>query len=59
MFPKTKTYVKSYNSQTKWIYLLIEDHDLMEKYNNTVCDKVNADIKKEFHSKLVYNERIL
>ena len=29
---------------------LIEDYDLMDKYN-TVCDKVSADIKKEVNSK--------
>ena len=30
--PKTRTYEKSYDWQTKWIYVLIED-DLPEKYN--------------------------
>ena len=37
---------------------LIEDYDLMDKYN-TVCDKVSADIKKEINSKPVYNKKIL
>ena len=37
---------------------LIEDYDLMDKYN-TVCDKVSADIKKEVNSKPVYNKKIL
>ena len=45
MLLKTKTYVKSYDGQTKWMYFLIEDDDLLEKYN-TISDKVNADIKK-------------
>ena len=26
-------YVKSYDVQTKWMYILIEDDDLLEKYN--------------------------
>ena len=32
--------------------ILIEDDDLLEKYN-TIWDKVSADIKKVFDSKLV------
>ena len=37
---------------------LIEDDDLLEKYH-TICDKVSADIKKEFDSKPVYNKIFL
>ena len=33
MFPKTSVYVKSYDGQTKWIYFLIKDDNLLEKYN--------------------------
>ena len=44
------TYVKSYDERAKWLYLLIEDDDFLEKYN-TIWDKVSADIKKEFGSK--------
>ena len=33
----------------------IEDDDLMEKYS-IIQDKVSADIKKEFDSKLVCNK---
>ena len=53
MLPKTSAYVKSYDGQTKWMYFLIEDDDLLEKYN-TIWDKVSADIKKEFDSEPVY-----
>ena len=45
VLPKTSTYVKSYDEQTKWMYFLIEDRDLIEKYYN-IWDKVSADIKK-------------
>ena len=45
MLPKASAYVKSYNGQTKWMYFLIENDDLLEKYNN-ILDKVSADIKK-------------
>ena len=41
--PKTSTYVKSYDGQTKWMYFLIENDDLLEKCN-TIWYKVNADI---------------
>ena len=33
MLPKTSAYVKSYDGQTKWMCFLIEDDDLLEKYN--------------------------
>ena len=55
MFPKTSAYVKSYDGQTMWMYFLIENDDLLEKYN-TVWDKVSADIKKEFDNEPVYNK---
>ena len=45
MLPKTSAYVKSYDKQTKEMYFLIEDNDLLEKYN-TIWDKVSADVKK-------------
>ena len=40
ILPKTEAYIKSYDWQTKWIYFLIEDDDVLEK--------VSANIKKEF-----------
>ena len=45
MLPKTNAYVKSYDGQTKWMYFLIEDDYLLEKYN-TIWDKVSSDIKR-------------
>ena len=50
MLPKTSMYVKSYDDQTKWMYFLIEDDDLLKKYNN-IWDKVSPNIKIEFDSK--------
>ena len=47
MLPKMSAYVKKWtNGQTNWMYFLIEDDDLLGKYN-TVSDKVSTDIKKE------------
>ena len=31
--PKTSTYTKSYDGQTKWMYFLIEDDDLLQKHD--------------------------
>ena len=31
MLPKTSSYVKSFDGQTKWMYFLIEDDELLEK----------------------------
>ena len=58
MLPKTSGYVKIYNGQTKWMYFLIKDNDLLEKCN-TIWNKVSADIKKEFDSDPVYNNIFL
>ena len=44
MLPKTSAYVESYGGQTKRMYFLIEDDDLLKKYNN-IWDKVSADVK--------------
>ena len=58
MLPKTSACVKIYNGKTKWMCFLIEDCDLLEKCN-TIWDKVNAEIKNEFDSELVYNKEYL
>ena len=42
MLPKPSAYVKNYG-QTKWMYCLIEDNDLLEKCN-TIWNKVSTDI---------------
>ena len=51
MLPKTSAYVKRYYGQTKWMYFLIEDDDLLEKYN-IIWDKVSAHIKKNLIASL-------
>ena len=57
MLLKTSAYVKSYDGQIKWMQFLIEDDDLLEKYN-TIWDKASDDIKKEFDSEPAYNKII-
>ena len=58
MLPKTNAYIKSYDGETKWVYFLTEDDDLLEMYN-TIWDKVSADFKKEFDSEPVYNKELM
>ena len=58
MLPKTRAYIKSYDGKTKWMHFLIEQDDLLEKYD-TIWDEVIADIKKEFDSEPVYNKKKL
>ena len=58
VLPETSAYVKSYDGQTKWMYFLIEDDDLLKKYN-AVWDKVITDIKKKIDSKPIYNKGFL
>ena len=52
MLPKISAYVNSYDGQTKWMYFLIENDNLLEKYN-FIWGNVSADIKKEFDSEPV------
>ena len=47
ILPKTSAYVKGYDGQTKWMYFLNNNDDLIEKHN-TVWDKVSADFKNKF-----------
>ena len=54
MFPKKSAYLKRYDGQTKWMYFLIQDDELLEKYNT-----IWADIKKEFGSEPVYHKNYL
>ena len=58
MLWKTTAYVKSCDCLTKWIYFLIKNGNLLEKYN-TIWYKVSPDIKKEFDSSPVYNKKFL
>ena len=58
MILKTSLYLKSYDGQIKWMQLLIESVELLEKYN-TIWDKVGADIKKEFDRQSVYDKSYL
>ena len=39
MLPKTSAYIKSCGGQTKWAYFLIQDDDLLKKYN-TISDNI-------------------
>ena len=58
MLPKTSAHVKRYDGQTNWMYFLIADNDLLEKYN-TIWDKVNVNMKKEFDSESAYKQEFL
>ena len=49
MLPKSSAYVNRYDGQIKWMHFLIENDDLLGKYN-TIWDKVSNDTKKEFDS---------
>ena len=55
VLPKRTAYMKSYDEQTKWMYFLIEDDDLLEQCKTIV----SADVRKEFDSESVYNKNYL
>ena len=56
MLPKPRAYVISY-VQTKWMCFLIEDDNLLEKYN-IIWDKVRADTKKDLIENLPIIKKI-
>ena len=58
MLPRPISFVKKYDIQAQWMYILIEDDKLIEKYN-TNCNKVVADTRNEFDKKSVYNKKYL
>ena len=58
MLRKSSAYVISNDRQITWMYFLIEDDDLLEKYN-TIWDKVSAHIKKVFDGEPFYNKKLL
>ena len=51
MLPKTSTYLKSYDGQTKWMYFFW--------LKMMTWDKVSTDIIKDFASEPAYNKNIL
>ena len=51
-------YIKSYDGETKWMYFLIEDGELLKTYNN-IWNEVGNRIRKEFVSEPIYNEKFL
>ena len=54
MLPKTSAYVKSYDGETKWMYLFIKD-ELLENYNG-IWNKVSVSTKKELDCESIYNK---
>ena len=44
--------------ETKYMYFLIKDNELLEKYNE-IWEKVSKSIKKEFDRELVFDEKYL
>ena len=51
MLPKTSAFVKCYDGQTKWMYFLIEDDDVLKIFS-TIWDSVTADIKNNLIASL-------
>ena len=55
MLLETSVDVKDYDGKTKWMYFLIKNVDLLNKYH-TIWDKTSVDAKIELHSKPVCNK---
>ena len=50
MLPKISTHVKSYDNQTKWMYFLIENNDVLRK----IEIKSALTLKKNLKTKIKY-----
>ena len=53
VLPKTNTYVKSYDGETKWIDLSTEDDDLLEIYTsiwNEISNRMKTFLKNKIRS---------
>ena len=55
--PKMTEYRKDFD-ETKYIYFLIKDDELLEQYNE-IWEKINNSPKKELGSNKIYNEKYL
>ena len=58
MLPNTNVYVKDYDEKINWIYFLIKNDNLLNKYN-TIWDKISTDAKVELNGIPVYNKTFL
>ena len=57
MLPKTRAYVKTYDGQAKWMYFLIKDDALLQKYN-IIWDKTSWYKKRECDNEPAYDQKI-
>ena len=55
--PKMTEYRKDFD-ETKYIYILIKDDELLEQYNE-IWEKLKNSLKKELGSNPIYNEKYL
>ena len=55
ILPNTNVYVKDYDEKINWIYFLIKNDNLLNKYN-TIWDKISTDAKVELNGIPVYNK---
>ena len=58
ILPNTNVYVKDYDEKINWIYFLIKNDNLLNKYN-TIWDKISTDAKVELNGIPVYNKTFL
>ena len=58
IIPKTSAYVKNQDGESKWMYFLIEDDELLEKYND-IYNKVSSFIEMKLHREPICCKKIL
>ena len=58
ILPNANVYVKDYDEKINWIYFLIKNDNLLNKYN-TIWDKISTDAKVELNGIPVYNKTFL
>ena len=58
MLAEMSRYTRNYDDETKYMYFLIQDDELLKKCNK-ILDKVSNSINTFFDSDLLYHEKYL
>ena len=56
--PQMNAYVKYFDKYSKYMNFLVNDEEILEKYNE-ICDKIKNLFKKKFDSESVYNDKYI
>ena len=56
--PQMDEYAKYFDKNSKYINILVNDKEILEKYSE-ICHEIKSLIKKEFNSEKMYNDKYI